>query len=241
MSRGLLMADPCETRWAMTERTQDPQIAQLNHQVSQLSKQVRLNRALALCAVLMVLCLLATGQKANAPRKLVTQELSMVDEDGNEWAVFGLDGNRRRGLHLFGGGIGDIKSSPGRSQPLLSLIGNYVAVIDPRDHAVLSLNPTRIEMRTGDARAELSVYHAPQTTYIDTPPPRRAVSAGLFLTAGDGHSVHIVGANSSSPAVGIVSPDNPAIVIERRVSSPPGALTRMWSAPPIPEATDEAP
>ena len=225
----------------MTERTQDPQIAQLNRQVSQLSKQVRLNRALVLCALLMFLCLLATGQKANAPRKLVAQELSMVDENGREWAVFGLDGNQRRGLHLFGGGIGDVKSSPDRSQRLLSLIGNYVAVIDPRDHAVLSLDPTNIEMRSGDARAELSVRHGKEITYIDTPPPRRVVSAGLFLTAGDGHSVSIVGATSSGPALGITSPDSPAIVIERRVSSPPGALTRVWSAPPIPEATDEAP
>ena len=74
-----------------------------------------------------------------------------------------------------------------------------------------------------------------------TPPPRRVVSAGLFLTAGDGQSVSIVGATSSGPALGITSPDSPAIVIERRVSSPPGALTRVWSAPPIPEATDNAP
>jgi hypothetical protein len=162
----------------------------------------------------------------------------MVDEEGREWAVFGLDGHRRRGLHLFGGGIGDLKSSPDRSEPLLSLVGNYISVIDPRDHAGLSLNPTRVELRTGDARAEMSVYHEPLQISIDTPSPRRAVVAGLVLSAGDAHAVRIFGANTSSPAVSIASTESPAIVVETQIPSPPGAVRRVWSAPPSSEAGD---
>ena len=162
----------------MTYRPEDLEMAVLAREVRRLSKQVRLDRALALSAIVLVALLLATGQKANTPRKLVAQELSMVDENGNEWAVLGLDKNQRRGVHLFSveGGVRD------RSQPLLSLIGNCIELHDRSERTLLSLQPRQIELTTGEARAEISIGDK-AALYVDGPAPKRSVFANLYLSA----------------------------------------------------------
>src|SRR5262249_20763705 len=131
-----MLGAPCrstcnERRMPMIRPIDPAAVAALEQRVEQLANRLRRDRAIVIGAA-RVLCALAMGQKRSTPGKIVAQEIVMVDEAGREWAVLGLDGNRRRGIHLFGGGIGDVKSSPDRSKPLLSLIGPYVCLADYR-------------------------------------------------------------------------------------------------------------
>lgn len=185
-----------------------------------------LRRTRALCLVLAVILgsLTFLAMNPGTPEAITTRRLIIVDSAGNERALVGADPGGRIGLFLY--------RQPGERD---RLAGSF-SILDVSDHEprvqlldrygmTASLDPTSLELRSGQARAELKVYSDSRVS------PQKNASS-LLLWADPDYRSYLFASADTSAELRLSGAKGPHVTLEHKTTAAgQEKWGTLWSAP----------